>query len=376
MGGLPGKQAILTIGGDSTYESVTIFGSVEGQVSGNLVDCGDMSTSCPTALNNICLIEAIKSNQNTDQQGNFNINQQVLDCQSAGGIAAIFYSDVAGVQYSAYVDDNNITIPAVSISDAEMAIAYNQLGSQTDLNLFSSNYTRSFGTSISSPYVASAAALVWSYHPNCSADEIRQTLALTAKDLGVAGKDAAYGYGLPQANDAKLYLDATPCGGVNNMTPTATFITQCSLLTCDFDGSGSSDADGMIVDYSWNFGDGNQASVAVTNHSFTADGNYTVTLTVTDDDGATSNYATTVTVSNSPIQLTANGYKIKGKAYTDLMWNGATTATVDIYRNAVLIDTVNNSGLHTDFVGQRGQFDYQVCEAQTAVCSSIQSVSF
>lgn len=56
----------------------------------------------------------------------------------------------------------------------------------------------------------------------------------------------------------------------------------------DFDGSASSDADGHIVRYSWSFSDGGTELGPKVNHRFSAAGGYTVTLTVTDDDGAVS----------------------------------------------------------------------------------------
>jgi PKD repeat protein len=53
-----------------------------------------------------------------------------------------------------------------------------------------------------------------------------------------------------------------------------------------FDGTRSSDQEGPIAAYSWDFGDGNTGSDAVSSHTYAADGNYTVTLTVTDGDSA------------------------------------------------------------------------------------------
>ncbi|MEA2054913.1 MAG: PKD domain-containing protein [Candidatus Thermoplasmatota archaeon] len=57
--------------------------------------------------------------------------------------------------------------------------------------------------------------------------------------------------------------------------------------TIVFDGSGSYDPDGTIVSYIWDFGDGTGGSGEVTTHSYSMGGTHTVTLTVTDNDGAT-----------------------------------------------------------------------------------------
>ena len=68
----------------------------------------------------------------------------------------------------------------------------------------------------------------------------------------------------------------------------------------NFSSSGSGDSDGSIASYAWNFGDGNTSSSANPSHSYANVGNYTATLTVTDDKGATATDVATVTVSASP----------------------------------------------------------------------------
>jgi PKD repeat protein len=54
-----------------------------------------------------------------------------------------------------------------------------------------------------------------------------------------------------------------------------------------FDGTQSSDADGTILGYSWNYGDGATGTGKFPFHAYTAAGTYQVTLTVTDDQGLT-----------------------------------------------------------------------------------------
>jgi len=58
-------------------------------------------------------------------------------------------------------------------------------------------------------------------------------------------------------------------------------------LTVTVSGSASTDADGTITSYAWTFGDGATASGVSAEHTFASAGNYALTLSVTDDDGAT-----------------------------------------------------------------------------------------
>jgi PKD repeat protein len=73
-------------------------------------------------------------------------------------------------------------------------------------------------------------------------------------------------------------------------------------LSVSFTGSGSSDPDGTVVGYSWNFGDGQTSTQANPTHQFATAQTYTVTLTVTDNGGATGSTTLpiTATLVNAP----------------------------------------------------------------------------
>jgi N-acetylmuramoyl-L-alanine amidase/PKD repeat protein len=75
-----------------------------------------------------------------------------------------------------------------------------------------------------------------------------------------------------------------------------------------FDGSGSQDSDGEIAGYIWDFGDGSAGSEVGPAHTYTEAGEYTVTLTVEDDDGAlSSEVTTTVTVEEEAEEESGGG---------------------------------------------------------------------
>ena len=96
------------------------------------------------------------------------------------------------------------------------------------------------------------------------------------------------------------------CSGAPNQTPSAAMTWSCNGLGCDFDATTSTDADGSIVSYDWDFGDGNNGTGSAPSHPFATDGSYNVMLTVTDNDGASNNTTEVVNVSN--LQLVRGPY--------------------------------------------------------------------
>ncbi len=88
----------------------------------------------------------------------------------------------------------------------------------------------------------------------------------------------------------------------DNEPPTAVATSLCSGLSCTFDGTDSSDSDGTVEEYSWDFGDDSgSVSGPQPEHAYGAAGTYVVTLTVTDDGDLTDTTTTNVTVTAPPV---------------------------------------------------------------------------
>ena len=138
-----------------------------------------------------------------------------------------------------------------------------------------------------------------------------QSLRLEVTDGGVSGATCDHA----DWADAKLER----CDQVNNTPPTASFtatpLSGQAPLTVSFDGTGSSDAEGGIVSYSWDFGDGTTGSGANISHTFSQEGTYIVTLTVSDSE-LTGSTTETITVSepNTPPVASFTATPMSGEA--------------------------------------------------------------
>jgi PKD repeat protein len=94
-------------------------------------------------------------------------------------------------------------------------------------------------------------------------------------------------------------LTAKPTAAPANQPPAAAFTFSCTALSCAFDGSGSSDDEG-VASWSWTFGDGSSDVGPTPSHAYASGSTYTVALTVSDADGATNSVSKPVTVSTAP----------------------------------------------------------------------------
>jgi subtilisin len=241
------------------------------------------------------------------------------------------------------------------------------------------------GTSMASPHAAGALALLASKSKPTNATGVYSLYG----QLKTAGNynwtdDSGDGIKEPLLDVSNTTLFAPKLipgegGGGTNLPPKASFTYNTSDLEVTFTDT-STDPDGNIVGWSWAFGDGSTSTTQNPTHTYDAGGTYTVSLTVTDNEGATNSTSQDVTVSSGGggFSLTVTAYKIRGDKFADLSWSGASSTSVDIYRNSVKVVTTLNDGAYTDGpLGKGGgSATYQVCEEGTSTCSNSVSVSW
>jgi len=147
-------------------------------------------------------------------------------------------------------------------------------------------YSFTEGTSMAAAHVSGIAALLIANGNATSPAEVRQALESTAKDKGAEGWDIGYGWGIVDAfaalqwttSEAELPLGAQP--------PDADFSGGPTTGLLDTTVQFSDQSTGDITSWLWDFGDGGTSSDPNPSHTYSNEGAYTVSLTVTDPDGS------------------------------------------------------------------------------------------
>ncbi|PKN91210.1 MAG: peptidase S8 [Chloroflexi bacterium HGW-Chloroflexi-6] len=193
----------ITVSG-VTYSAGHVEFSARGSASGALVN-GGLCDSVGSWSGKVVLCE----------RGVISFYDKVINVQNGGGAAAVLYNNVPGGFLGTLGEGFSSNIVGISLSqeDGQYLVA-NKLGQSATVSSTytapASGYEYYDGTSMATPHASAVAALVWSADPTATNAEIRAVLQQTAQDLGTAGRDNYYGFGLIQAKDA---IDALTGGG-------------------------------------------------------------------------------------------------------------------------------------------------------------------
>jgi serine protease len=152
-------------------------------------------------------------------------------------------------------------------------------------------YIGADGTSFAAPLVSGYLGLILSKNPCATPIQVRDILRNNAVDIGTSGYDTQTGFGR-----IEMVVPDLGCSTGGNQSPLAGFTYLANDLVVDF-ADQSSDTDGSIVAWNWDFGGDGMSTLQNPSHTFSSAGTYNITLTVTDDVGSTGTINQDVTVS-------------------------------------------------------------------------------
>ena len=141
----------------------------------------------------------------------------VEKCEKADGAGmVIFTNSQTGPSFDTWTT-SSASIPVIAVKTMTGRALLGETGEQVTIgdvlgNEIEYSYAFLTGTSMASPHVAAAAALLWSHFPECSNHQIRYALAATASHPdGSNSCDDRMGYGIVKVKDAFDWLSDDPC---------------------------------------------------------------------------------------------------------------------------------------------------------------------
>ncbi|MGB4594412.1 MAG: S8 family serine peptidase [Anaerolineaceae bacterium] len=288
----------LSVGG-VTYAANHIEYSGRGSASGVLVD-GGLCGTAGSWTGKVVLCE----------RGTYDFYTKVMSVQNGGGVAAVIYNNVPGGFLGTLGEGYSSTIVGISLSqeDGQYLVA-NKLGQTGTVSSSvaqpASGYEAWDGTSMATPHVSAVAALVWSSNPSWTNTQIRQALTATAQDLGIAGRDVYFGYGLVQAKAALDYLGGgtPPVNNPPDVTVTSPANNTSFVLGAPitFTATATDPEQGDLSDsVVWKEGSTDLFTGASFSKADLALGMHVISATVTDAEGASDSASVSVTIT-SPV---------------------------------------------------------------------------
>jgi len=262
---------------------------------GGAADLQVLEDACNYAWDNGVLIVVAAGNESTSAPSYPAAYEVCLSVSATTSLDTL-------ASYSNYGSTIDLAAPGGDSEDYN-GDGYPDMILQNTFSRTSEGYYFYAGTSMASPHVAGVAALAKAVNPDLTNADLRTLLEDTAEDIGATGRDDQFGYGLVDAYAATLAAaGAEPA----NRPPVADFSSAADGLQVQFTDA-STDPDGTVVSRSWDFGDGTSSAEANPLHLYTVAGTYTVTLTVTDDQGAVGIATQSVSVWDGEMTMSVQG---------------------------------------------------------------------
>ncbi|WP_291429732.1 S8 family serine peptidase [Deinococcus sp.] len=184
-------------GGGVTFSNVQAADLTgRGSFTGNVVKAGDGTGTA--GANEFCGAStrntALSGNIALIARGTCSFEEKTANAVASGARSVMIYNNVAGPLGMSLT--NTSAVPVVGVQQADAQGLLSKLPTTGTVAVTSADYEYFDGTSMATPHVSAAAAVVWAAKPNLTNTGLLSLLTGTARDLGTAGKDDNFGYGL------------------------------------------------------------------------------------------------------------------------------------------------------------------------------------
>jgi hypothetical protein len=197
----PFATPYVTLAGENTRASA-YTGSASGSASGALV-YGGLCNVAGAWLGAVVLCD----------RGTTTFLEKTDVVIAGGGKAVVIANNVAGEFSGTLGTGVTRAVQVVGVTQDQGVVLQAAVGQLASVNVptgTGNGYESYDGTSMATPHVAGVAGLIWGLQPTRTNVQVRQALIGSAKDLGTAGRDTSFGYGLVQAKAAYDYLLSPP----------------------------------------------------------------------------------------------------------------------------------------------------------------------
>jgi serine protease len=193
-----------------TFESRSLAFAPLGEYTGKMLTCGvgDSKSACGEEATCDGFV-AYVDRGGLDGDGNgLTFAKKVTFMRRAGAKAVLIGNNDPGDGIGNFTLGTEDTwLPTASVSFADGSALKALKGTTAKVKLVGVDYSRLTGTSMATPHVSGVAALLWSARPTTlTAMQVRALLQDSAQDLGTAGRDPSFGFGLVQAKKAMELL--------------------------------------------------------------------------------------------------------------------------------------------------------------------------